>query len=345
MSFLTDLFEGNFDHLWTDIEHAPSSLANHPSEILGLGLGAAAIAAPFILPEIGAALGIGEGATALADIGLGGSELADLGVAADVGTEAGLGFLGDAAGAAEVGDALAFAPEALGSDAGVTFSDIATSDLAGDFATAGDVAPGSYSWTAADIQGPGIGSSVTTDPNIVAYEGGGGASSGSWTQTLTDTLKSPWTKLAMGAAPLALSLGMGQQGLPSQLAAAQANATALASQGSNLNAAQSASLTQMRQNAINAARQAMFNQGVQNPEADTRWSQMVMNIDSQVTAAAQTMIQQNIQNSLQGDQQLIQIAQLQMQSDQNFANMLLNATKALGTAAGLGGGTTIKIGA
>jgi hypothetical protein len=57
MSFLTDLFHGNIGNLGRDITQAPSSLARHPSEELELGLGAAAAAAPFLLPELGVAGG------------------------------------------------------------------------------------------------------------------------------------------------------------------------------------------------------------------------------------------------------------------------------------------------
>lgn len=74
MSFLTDLFHGNFGNLGTDLVHAPSSLANHPLEIGELAGGAALAAAPFLLPELlgggaagGEALGgfLGGGETGL----------------------------------------------------------------------------------------------------------------------------------------------------------------------------------------------------------------------------------------------------------------------------------------
>ena len=63
MSFLTDLFEGNFGNLGTDITHAPSSLAAHPTEIAEL-LGAAAL--PFGIAAGADLLGLGAGT--LADI-------------------------------------------------------------------------------------------------------------------------------------------------------------------------------------------------------------------------------------------------------------------------------------
>jgi hypothetical protein len=353
LSFFSDLFEGHFDKLGTDLTHAPSSFINHPAEIAETGaailtavtLGAAA-------PEAFGALGAFGGAEALG--GLGAAE--GLTAATDVfgafspeafaAESAGLGLGAEAVGGLGA-DALAFLPGgadalALGSDVLPEAAQLATGslDLGG---AAGDaLAPSSYSWTAADITGSGIGSDVTMNPAVAAYENPDFMAP-SLTKTLGDTLNSPWTKLATGLAPLGLALGMGGPKLPAGLGTAEANATALARGGSNLNPSQQASLTQMRQNAVNAARQAMFNQGVKNPEADTRWSQMVANIDSQVTAAAQTMIQQNIQNSLAGDRELIAIAQLQMQSDAQFANMLMQATKAFGTTLGFGGGGTFKL--
>jgi hypothetical protein len=326
MSFFTDLFEGNFGNLGNDITHAPSSLASHPdqlAETLGVvGLG------------VGGALGLG----ALAgDAGLFGAGAAD------------------AAAAAAPADALAFAPaaDALAPAAADTAGIFGGADLSsgvGLGTAAADVGTGAttdvaaatptFASTDAELAGGAVGTAPagTSTAAPAASSSGGGI-----TGALGDAMKSPWTRLALAGAPLATSLAFGSPGLPSQLGPAQANAAALAAQGSALNPSQTASLQQMRQDAINAARQALFNQGVKDVNSDTRYSQMVSNIDSQVTAAAQTMIQQNIANSLAGDAQLIQIAQLQMQSDQNFVNNLLNATKALGTAFGLGGGITLKV--
>lgn len=62
MSFLTDLVEGHTDKLGTDISHAGSSFANHPMEWAEVGGAAALGAAPFLLPELGGALGAGGAA-------------------------------------------------------------------------------------------------------------------------------------------------------------------------------------------------------------------------------------------------------------------------------------------
>jgi hypothetical protein len=57
MSFLSDLFKGNFGSLGTDITHAPESFINHPTDMLETAGGALALAAPFAIPELGAAIG------------------------------------------------------------------------------------------------------------------------------------------------------------------------------------------------------------------------------------------------------------------------------------------------
>jgi hypothetical protein len=354
VSFFSDLFEGNFGNLGTDIVDAPSSLANNPSELLQVGAGAlTALTLGAAAPAVGGLLA-GDAALTGADIGLLGADAAagagaaDIGagtLAADVGgtvaadTAATAGTDALAAGAGAGADALAVPTDALAAGGG---TDVLGAAPVNDFATPDASSFGSLSDGSAPTPGAPTAAPVV-DPSAAAAPGTTPGSSGGITGALTDTLKSPWTKLALAAAPLGVAALTGGGGLPSQLGAAQANAQALASQGSALNPSQNASLTQMRQNAVNAARQALFNQGVQNPEADTRWAQMTANIDSQVTAAAQTMIQQNIQNSLAGDAQLIQIAQLQMQSDQNFSNMLLNATKAFGSVVGLNSGLTLKV--
>src|SRR5712691_4923594 len=127
MSFLSDLFEGNFDNLGTDISHAPSSLAAHPAEIGELAGGAALIAAPFLLPEIAGALGTGALAEGAIDVG--GAALAEEGgtLAADLG----IGDIGAAAGAATAETAAGEAAPFLAAD---------TLDFGGALGAAGDFA-------------------------------------------------------------------------------------------------------------------------------------------------------------------------------------------------------------
>lgn len=191
MSFLTDLYHGNFSNLGNDLTHAPSSFINHPTEMLeagGLALGAAL---PFALPEIGAAAG-----------GLGGL----------------FGFGGDAsaiaAGEAAGGDALAFTGEAAGADAAGSGQSAISSLLAGtgdsglpasatsSMGTFGDVGlgtPGNVGFDTSGLAGGGTqdvtalagndvaASSTSTDaePFSAAGTGGKGAGPTSFMDTLT----------------------------------------------------------------------------------------------------------------------------------------------------------------
>jgi hypothetical protein len=413
MSFLSDAFEGNWGNLGTDIVDAPSSFANHPSEIIdtgaaiataltfgaGAGLfGAGALGAD---TAIGAA-DVGAGAADLGAAGAGGDLAASLGIG-DIGATAaggdlaaslGLGDIGSTlgAGAADAlgtvpADTLAFLPE-VGADLGggsLAFG----SDVFGGLSDAGSFLPDtstlatgsldssitgmspSFAETDAELSGGLTGTAPAAAPSYVmpsvanapagadtglananasfgAFDapaaGGGGL-----TSTLTSALASPYTRLGLAAAPLGLALLRGESSLPSSAQQAQGNAAALSSfgqqqlamgQAGQLNAGQMALITQARNDQMNAARQAMYNMGVQNPQADSRWPQMLAQIDTNVTAMTAQMIQQEITTGLSAlgssSQTLNQIAQMQMNADQNFTNTLVGATKALGLAAGSG---------
>jgi hypothetical protein len=387
MSFLTDLFEGQFGNLGTDLSHAPSSFAAHPQEQLEVGLGAAAVAAPFLLPEIGGALGAGAGADVAlgADAAAGGFDIAGAGLGADVLADPAIaGLAGEAgAGAADAGilagdvlggGATSFAPDVLSADAGSLSSFLsdpaaATSgidtgaggqDLAAlaapdpaATATAPPPAPGTtpggFASTDAELSGGTTGTAPASSAAPSGGTGGGGLTSG-----LGSVMSSPWTKLGLGLAPLALTLGMGEAGLTPQAQQAAGGATQLQqfgqqqladAQAGRLNAGQTAVLGQMRQDLTNQWKQVFFNMGVQDPTKDTRWAQALADIDQKVTAQTATVIQQMITNGLQASgqasQTLIAVANQQIQSDTNFTNNLIGATKALGTIAG--GGQTITL--
>ena len=390
MSFFSDLIEGNWGSLGTDITHAASSFAAHPQEQLEVGLGAAAIAAPFILPEIGAGLGFGgavdaaAGGGLAADLGIGdigaaasadvlGSTAADFGFlgggGADVlaaGGDTALGFGADTALTGDTGLSSFLADPSLGADATTTASftdptaaaagsgDVGfTSSPAGTAATPTAATPNSA--FSALTQGSGIGGDVTNSPEIAQYADNPSFGVPTLTDKLGGALNSPWTRLAVGAAPLALALGMGQQQLPTSAQQLQGQATALSQQGQadlasaragNLNAGQTAVIGQTRNDLTNAWRQTLFNQGVQDPTKDARWPQILNDIDSKVTAQTAQLIQQNITNALaetgQASAALTSIANMQFQADQNFTNSLINATKSLGLAAGSGQTITLK---
>ncbi len=394
MSLLSDLFEGNWDNLGTDISHAPSSLAAHPEEIGELAGGAALIAAPFLVPEIGAALGVGGLAEGAVDVGGAalaseGGLAADLGIA-DIGAAAegatGATLAGEsapflAADTLDFGGALGAAGEfgsleagaggefgsmlpessslaSLGSDAsgfnipGETFvqpGDVVTP--AG--ATVSDVPAGAGAAPSADLNvtqaaDPWAGIRGVNDmTGVAASEGGIVNSLGGWGNI---------AKWGLAGAPLALALGMGEAKLPAGAQALQGQALQMQQSGltdlSNarqgiLNQGQTAQLAKLRQDSTNRWRQALFNQGVQDPSKDARWPQIADAIDQEVTVATGQMIQQNITNALaetgQAAQALTAIAQMQMKADSDFTNALIGATKSLGLAAGLSSQKTITV--
>lgn len=386
MSFLTDLFEGKDKNLVHDITGAPASFVRDikSPEEWGPLAAAAALALPFAAPEIGTAIGLGDLGLGAADAAAGGADLATALGAGDIATAADAATAATAAGdvAPAIGDALAFSPTfatdalTLGPAAGGDFASLVPGDVSSglDLGTTsaggadlgpmvdtgtGTATPGGFAPTDAELSGATTGTGSPASGGGAGASSGGGAASGegSWTDTLKSFANSPWTRLAVGAAPLALALARGEPQLPSSAVAAQGNAAALSAFGNQqlqmgisgtLNAGQMAALAAMRQDLTNQFRQALYNQGVTNPGADTRWAQMEAQIDIQVTAQTQVMIQQNIQNGLSAlgaaGAELNQIAQMQMQADTAFTTNLVNATKALAFALP-GTRPTIQIGA
>jgi hypothetical protein len=395
MSFLTDLFEGDFNNLGTDLSHTFSSLANDPTELAEtLGVGGL-IAAPFVLPELGAAFGIGgaadvagvggltdaaagatggaglvDAATGAATAGAGVTDLSTLGPATDAAafdTSPAFAFTGDPSVAGTLDSASIGAAPAQ-TDLNEQLAQFEATSEATAPATPPDAAPpattAAPSTATPAPTGPAPGS-LTTDAAEMQASGGAiapstagaatpAAASGT-TGQLSSILSSPYTKLALGAAPLALTLAMGQPQLPSGAQALQGQAlqmqqTGLANlqsaQAGILNAGQTAQISQMASNLQNQWLQTLKNQGVQDPTKDARWPQILANIDTQVTAATATLIQNNITAALQETGQaasaLTSIAQMQFTADQNFANNIINATKSLGLVAGLGLTTTTK---
>ncbi len=378
-----------FSNLGKDLVDAPSSLANHPTEIAevvggaGLLLGGA-----FLAPELAGLAGFG-GAL---DAGAGGVDAALAAGAVDS-SVAGLGgdvLAGsDILGSAALGDATALGGDALGAAGGDVLSalsdttafsgdvlnaaDTSIASTAGDFSSAdaaqlsdavqADITasgPPGQGVTFGDGLGPDTGAGATGgaggDLSPSAAAGTGKDAAASLTSQLGSTLSSPWTKLALGAAPLALTLGMGETQLPAGAQALENQALALQSQGltdlasaraGTLNAGQTALLAQMSSDLKNKWLQTLYNQGVQDPTKDARWPQIAAQIDAQVTQQTAALIQQNITNALaetgQAASALTSIAQMQMSADQNFTNALINATKSLGLAAGSSAGRTVTI--
>ena len=217
-----------------------------------------------------------------------------------------------------------------------------------------------------------IPSSGVGGPQTITPDASGGASSGSATPSGTGSAaNSGWlnnTKNALSiAAPLA-SLGYlgytvakGAAPVPQQAQQVQANSaplTALANTdlslvtNNQLTSSQAASIAQQQAQLTSQWRQVLMNQGVTNPEQDSRWPQIQALIDQQMTAATQSMIQTTLQTALgasnQANSNLLQVAQLQVQQDTNYTNAIANATKALGStvaATTLAGNAATKLAA
>jgi hypothetical protein len=375
MSFFNDLFSGNFSQLGGDLT-SPSAISEYEDTGIALGalaLGGAGLGAlgAFGAADAGALGALGAdaattGGTLATDLGLG-----DIGAAAAADSAATAGDIG----AASLGtDASLAAPTALDAtsltadpmaltdssgfltqDAGATTAGTATPlDATSGVATATPAAPtaptapgapgatpAGFASTDAELTGGVTGTAPTGTTPAAA------AAPGTATSTLGSVLSSPWTKLAVGAAPLALTLGMGQQQLPASAQALQAQALQMQQTGlTNLsqaqagvmNAGQTAQLGQMRSDLTNQWLQTLKNQGVQDPTKDARWPQIQAAIDAQVTQQTATLVQNNINAALaetgQAASALNSIAQMQMTSDQQFTNNLIGATKSLGVAAG-----------
>jgi hypothetical protein len=160
-----------------------------------------------------------------------------------------------------------------------------------------------------------------------------------------------WTAAGLGlaAAPLAYLGLKGSDPLPPQANQLQgvANQTqaaagpALASIAQNAPTAyQAAQLAQMQDQMVTQWKQTLMSQGVQNPEADTRWPQIQQYIQQQMNINTQAMINTNIQTALgftgQTSSALTSLANMQIAQDTAYTTAVGNATKSLGTVAALG---------
>jgi hypothetical protein len=134
MSFLSDLFKGNFSSLGTDITHAPESLATHPDQL---------------------AETIGAGTLGLGGLGLAGG----LGAVGDLFGEAGTA-ISDTAG--NIGSGISDAARSVGSYFGLGSG----SDLATGASTAADLSPTGAAYGVPDAAGVAL-----QDPATFAYTG------------------------------------------------------------------------------------------------------------------------------------------------------------------------------
>lgn len=228
-------------------------------------------------------------------------------------------------------------------------------------ASSGSMLPPAQTSPGANSFTPGPAAPTTTSPTTPSTFSGGTPGAGTGTPapatpapSTPPPAKAPgggfdWKTaalLGLGAAPLALTLAKGESPLPpqaTQLASTNTGLQNFANQelasvtNNQLTTAQAAAIAGQQQTLTNQWRQALFNQGVQNPESDTRWPQIQAQIQQQIQAQTQTMIQTNLQAALgasgQASSNLLNLANLQVQQDTAFTNAISGATKALGSVA------------
>jgi hypothetical protein len=205
----------------------------------------------------------------------------------------------------------------------------------------------------ASVPAPAAGGGAATGGGAAAGAGGGGGG-GLFGLSNRDLLMGG---LALG--PLAYTMMKGEPGVPPQANQATAlspQEQALASQlmtsvqTNTPTPSQAAVVAQNTQNRINQARQALFNMGVQNPEADSRWPYMMQQIQQQQLVDTQQFMQQNMNMAMQAagpaQQGLLSVAQMQAAQDQAYTNALSNAMRSAGTVLALGAGAkpTVNVG-
>lgn len=354
MSFFSDLFEGNFNKLGTDITHAPESLAKHPSELYETLGGAAALATGGLALGGLGALGGAEGAAA----GAGGLE----GLLGGGGAEA--GGVADAFAAGSSSD-LATA-ESLSAAAGggvplPTASPFAVGDV-GLPANIGGYLGGGGDVTGA-LGGTGGGTFFDSSAAASAYGGGGGGAPAAGGFNISD----PSTYLpaagltpvkaagvALGAGALGYDVLKGNKPLADQ-SALQAQGTQLSAQGQQfMSYLQQGTLPPGLQTLVdkqtNAAKAMAIANAAKNgqstdPTTNTQLADAINSAQQQATAQVAQLGTQLFQQGLSETQVSAQIMQyLTNLDEQQTANMGKSIAAFAASLAG-GGGTTLKLAA
>jgi len=341
MSFFSDLFEGNFNKLGTDITHAPESLAKHPSELyetLG-GLGALATGGLAL-----GALGAEGGASALGSLGgfLGGGGTTALG--------------GDAAIAG--GDALAAGADLTGVTPAVEAASIGESTLGGGLPATGGLGDITGSLGAGSAGGDfSLGAVPGINDNLVAsvaenYGGGGGG----FLDKLAGGAVSSLTKNPLGIAASAGILGYdflkGNPTDPNQKAL-QDKAGQLSAQGQQLQ-------SYLTSGTLPPALKAQLDQATKaekarivsgyaargqptDPNQNSALAQELNNVDTNAVAAMASAQIQMLNTGLQETGLSTQLYETLVKLDSAQNDQLMKAISSF--AAALGGGTTLKLAA
>lgn len=349
MSFFSDLFEGNFSNLGTDITHAPESLAKHPSELYETLGGAAALATG----GIGLGLLGGEaGAGALGSLG------GFLGEGGAAGAGAGANALGAAAGT----DALAFTGDAAAgtSTLGGGGLDAITGALGGGGGLSTTTAGGDALAAGADLSGvtPSIGDAVTGagQYGLDAAPAGGGGGGSSFLGDLGKGAISSVTKNPLGIAAAGGLLGYdllkGNPTDPNQKQL-QDKANQLGAQGDVLR-------SYLTSGTLPPAMQAQLDQATKaekarivsgyaakgmptDPNQNSALAQELNNVDTNAVAAMASAQIQMMNTGLQETGLSTQLYETLVKLDQSQNDQLMKAISGFAAALGGGGGTTLKL--
>lgn len=205
-------------------------------------------------------------------------------------------------------------------------------------------------------------SGLTADALLKAPAGGGGgvdisrvgesAGGAGIGKSISDVLSSPALRLGAAALPLASTLLRGQPQLPPQINTLQNKVTAplVATENAQLKAANAGQITPGDAAMIstyvtdqtNQLFQQLANEGVQNPQQDSRFIQGMQQIKQQAMVMTQNFINQEFSTAFQAagtaSSNLIAAAKAQVQQDSNFTNALSAAMTSFGLLATLGAG-------
>lgn len=164
---------------------------------------------------------------------------------------------------------------------------------------------------------------------------------------LTKTITNSPLSIAAGLAPLALTLARGESKVPSQFGTLTDTGNQLNAIGeqnlqlaanNQLTAPQAASIATTREGLVNQLRQQVYSSG-QDPNTSTTFQQGMQQIDQQIEAMTQTMINNTLtaglQETGQASQDLIAAGNAQVAQDTAFSSAIGSAAQALGTVVGL----------
>jgi len=191
---------------------------------------------------------------------------------------------------------------------------------------------------------PGAPTNISPAASTAAAPGGAAATSG-----LSSLFTAKNLPLLLGAGGLAYVLAKGEQSLPPQAVQAEQQATELnalglqelaTAQNNQITPQQAAAIQINQQQQIAQAYQQVASMG-QDPQNSSTYLSMVQQINNNALAEQVAYIQQNINTALtetgQANSDLLAVAQIQVQEDEDFQQALTTALSSFGLIAALSG--------